>query len=68
MGKDELLKKYLEGKLTDEEERQALHLFAEDQVMRRKLRMEHTLFSSLNTLLHVGMCSERIHYINSSES
>lgn len=43
MDKDKLLRQYLDGELSPEEERQALHLFADDDDMRAMLRFEQRL-------------------------
>ncbi len=47
MDKDKLLRQYLDGELTPEEEQKALHEIADDPEMRSMLRFEHTLSSSL---------------------
>ena len=43
MEKDELLRRYLEGDLTSDEEREALHTIADDPEMRSMLRFEQKL-------------------------
>lgn len=45
--KEELLRKFIDGELTDEEEAKALHRIADDPEMRDILRFERTLFKSL---------------------
>jgi len=47
MDKDELLRRYLEGDLTEEQERKALHAIADDDDMRAMLRFEQTLSETL---------------------
>lgn len=43
MDKDELFRGYLEGNLSSEEEKEALHAIAEDEELRAMLRFEHRL-------------------------
>lgn len=50
MNKEELLEEYFDGKLTPEEEREALHLFAEDPEIRSILRFEQKLRSIFTEL------------------
>jgi len=48
MDKDELLRRYLEGELTDDGEREALHVIADDPEMRSMLRFEQMLSETLS--------------------
>lgn len=48
MDKDELLRRYLDGELTDDEEREALHLIADDPEMRSMLRFDQELSETLS--------------------
>ncbi|MGD8427575.1 MAG: hypothetical protein PVH63_08080 [Balneolaceae bacterium] len=48
MDKNELLRRYLEGHLSQKEEREALHVIADDSDMRSMLRFEQTLIKTLN--------------------
>lgn len=48
MEKDEIMRKYLEGDLSADEEQQALHMIADDEEMRAMLRFEQTLSESLS--------------------
>ena len=43
MNKDELLRRYIEGDLSPDEEKEALHIIADDPEMRSMLRFEHKL-------------------------
>lgn len=43
MEKEEILRKYLDGELSGEEEREALHIIAEDQQMREMLSFERSV-------------------------
>lgn len=47
MNKDEILRRYLEGDLSPEKEREALHTIADDPEMRSLLRFEQKLSDSL---------------------
>ncbi|NGP89962.1 hypothetical protein [Fodinibius halophilus] len=49
MDKDTLLRKYLDGDLSDEEEREALHTIADDPDMRSMLRFEKSLSENLSS-------------------
>ena len=48
MDKDKLLRRYLNGDLSPEEEQQALHVIADDPEMRSMLRFEQRLSDSLS--------------------
>lgn len=48
MDKDKLLRRYLDGELSAEEERKALHMIADDPEMRSMLRFEQQLSDSLS--------------------
>lgn len=48
MDKDKLLRRYLDGDLSPEEEQQALHVIADDPEMRSMLRFEQQLSNSLS--------------------
>ncbi|MDZ7660365.1 hypothetical protein [Fodinibius sp.] len=46
--KDKILQKYLDGELSGEEEREALHMIAEDPEMREMLSFERSVRSTIN--------------------
>lgn len=48
MDKDKLLQQYLQGDLSPEEEKEALHVIAEDPELREMLRFEQTLTDALS--------------------
>ncbi|WP_138429566.1 hypothetical protein [Fodinibius saliphilus] len=48
MDKDTLLRKYLNGELSDDKEREALHMIADDPDMRSMLRFEQMLSSNFS--------------------
>lgn len=48
MDKDNLLRQYLDGELSPDEEQQALHMIADDPEMRSMLRFEQQLVDSLS--------------------
>ncbi len=56
MDKDKLLRQYLDGELSPDEEQQALHVIADDPEMRSMLRFEQQLADSLSadTSLQTG--------------
>lgn len=49
MNPDKLLRKYLEGELSPDEEKEALHAIAEDEELRSMLRFEQKLNSTLSS-------------------
>ncbi len=49
MDKEEILRKYLDGELSGEEEREALHTIAEDPQMREMLSFERSVRSTVNS-------------------
>lgn len=51
---DELLRKYLDGDLSAEEEREALHLFAEDKEMRSFLRFELSVKKTFSSEMNLS--------------
>lgn len=51
----DLLRKYLEGELSDDEEQQALHIIADDPRLRKMLRYERTLYTSLSTMMEYDL-------------
>lgn len=46
---EQLLQRYLDGELSAEEEKEALHLFADDPEMRDLLRLDRQLIQTVNT-------------------
>ena len=48
MEKDEILRKYLDGELSGEEEREALHMIADDPQMRQMLSFERSVKSTFS--------------------
>ncbi|PAU92736.1 hypothetical protein CK503_15340 [Aliifodinibius salipaludis] len=48
MNKEEILQKYLDGELSGEEEREALHMIADDPEMREMLSFERSVRSTIN--------------------
>ncbi len=48
MDKEEILRKYLDGELSGEEEREALHIIAEDPAMREMLSFERSVRSTIS--------------------
>ncbi len=49
MNRDELLRKYFDGELSPDEEKEALHIIAEDEDLRSMLRFEQQLNSMLSS-------------------
>lgn len=47
--KEEWLRRYLDGELTESEEQKALHMIADDPEMREMLRFERTLFQAFSS-------------------
>lgn len=60
MNKEELLRKYLDEELTAEEEKEALHMIADDPDMRSMLHFERKLGK---TMMEIGMGASETHDI-----